>query len=85
MAPSPIVALNRAVALGEMEGPAAALAAVDDLGLDRYHLYHATRGDLLQRLGRDAQAADAFARAAELATNAQERRLLEGRRAALAP
>jgi RNA polymerase sigma-70 factor (ECF subfamily) len=85
MAPSPVVALNRAVALGEVEGPAAALAVVDDLGLDRYHLYHATRGDLLQRLGRDAEAADAFARAAELATNAQERRLLDARRAALAP
>jgi RNA polymerase sigma-70 factor (ECF subfamily) len=83
LAPSPVVALNRAVALGEVHGPSAALAVVDDLGLDRYHLYHATRGDLLERLGRPAEAADAFARAAELATNAQERRFLDARRAAL--
>jgi RNA polymerase sigma-70 factor (ECF subfamily) len=83
LAPSPVVALNRAVALGEVDGPAAALAVVDDLGLDRYHLFHATRGDLLVRLGREAEARDAFAEAVDLATNAQERRFLESRRAAL--
>jgi RNA polymerase sigma-70 factor, ECF subfamily len=83
LAPSPIVVLNRAVALGEVHGPAAALAVVDDLGLDRYHLYHATRGDLLERLGRPAEATAAFARAADLATNAEERRYLTARRDAL--
>jgi RNA polymerase sigma-70 factor (ECF subfamily) len=83
LAPSPVVALNRAVALGEVDGPAAALAVVDDLGLDRYHLFHATRGDLLERLGRDEEAAAAFTAAADLAGNAQERRYLESRRAAL--
>ena len=54
---------------------------VDDLRLDQYHLYHATRGDLLERLDRPAEAAEAFARAAALATNAQERRYLESRHA----
>jgi RNA polymerase sigma-70 factor, ECF subfamily len=80
LAPSPVVALNRAVALAEVEGPAAGLAAVDELALDGYHLFHATRGDLLERLGRGAEAADAFARAADLATNAEERRYLLARR-----
>jgi RNA polymerase sigma-70 factor (ECF subfamily) len=84
--PTPVVALNRAVALAEVEGPAAGLAAVDalDVDLDRYHLLHAARGDLLQRLDRRAEAATAFDRALELATNAEERRFLEARRAALA-
>jgi RNA polymerase sigma-70 factor (ECF subfamily) len=85
LAPSPVVALNRAVALAEVEGPGAALAVVDDLALDRYHLFHATRGDLLERLGRAAEAAEAFARAAALATNEPERRYLEARRAAVDP
>ncbi|MEQ1786223.1 MAG: RNA polymerase sigma factor [Acidimicrobiales bacterium] len=77
--PSPVVALNRAVALAEVEGPAAALAEVDSLALDRYHLFHATRGDLLERLDRRAEAADAFHRAIDLATNDQERAYLERR------
>jgi RNA polymerase sigma-70 factor (ECF subfamily) len=85
LAPSPVVALNRAVALAEVEGAAAALAVVDDLALDRYHLFHATRGDLLERLGRAAEAAEAFARAAALATNEPERRYLEARHAAVDP
>ena len=80
LAPFPVVALNRAVALAEVEGPGAALAVVDDLALDRYHLYHSTRGDLLQRLGRTTEAADAFTRAADLATNTEERRYLQARR-----
>lgn len=80
VAPSPVVALNRAVALAELEGPEAGLAAVDALDLDRYHLFHATRGDLLERLGRRAEAADAFAAALERATNAEERRFLAARR-----
>jgi RNA polymerase sigma-70 factor, ECF subfamily len=81
LTPTPVVALNRAVALAEVEGPAAALDAVDALELDRYDLYHATRGDLLERLGRRAEAADAYAAALDLATNAAQRDLL-ARRAA---
>jgi len=80
VAPTPIVALNRAVALAEVDGPAAALAVVDRLDLDRYHLYHATRADLLARLGRDDEAVAAYERAIELATNAAERRFLTQRR-----
>jgi RNA polymerase sigma-70 factor (ECF subfamily) len=56
LAPSPVVALNRAVAVAEVEGPGAALALVDDLGLDGYHLFHAIRADLLRRLGRAGEA-----------------------------
>ena len=82
--PSAVVALNRAVALAEVEGPAAGLAAVDPLGLDGYHLFHATRADLLRRLGRPAEAADAYDAALALAGNNAERRFLEGRRRSLA-
>ncbi len=82
-APSPIVELNRAVALSMAAGPEAALALVDQLmetgTLERYHLLYSVRGDLLDRLGRDAEAASEFERAAALATNAQERNLSEGR------
>ncbi|MDQ4068340.1 MAG: RNA polymerase sigma factor [Actinomycetota bacterium] len=81
-APTPVVRLNRAVALAEVDGPAAALAAVDELELEGYHLFHATRGDLLMRLGRAAEAAGAFDRAASLAANAAERGFLLRRRAA---
>ena len=85
--PTPIVALNRAVVLAEVEGPATGLAAVDqlDVELDRYHLFHATRADLLVRLGRPGDAARAYDRAGELATNAAERRFLADRRAGLRP
>ena len=82
MAPTPVVALNRAVALAEVAGPAAALAAVDELDLGRYHLLHATRADLLQRLGRHAEAAEAYERALALATNGAERAFLQRRLAA---
>ncbi|MFN8638782.1 MAG: sigma-70 family RNA polymerase sigma factor [Dehalococcoidia bacterium] len=82
--PTSIVALNRAIALGELRGPEAALALLEGLELDGYHLYHATRGDLLERLGRLDQAEAAFARAEALATNEAERHYLGGRRAALA-
>ncbi len=57
IAPGPVVALNRAVAVAETDGPAAALALVDGLDLDSYYLLHAIRGDLLSRLGRPAEAA----------------------------
>jgi RNA polymerase sigma-70 factor, ECF subfamily len=83
LAPSPVVALNRAVALAEVEGPAAGLAAIDDLELDAFHLFHATRADLLVRLDRPNDAADAYDRALALVGNDAERRFLTERRAAL--
>jgi RNA polymerase sigma-70 factor (ECF subfamily) len=79
VAPTPVVALNRAVALAEVKGPAAALSEVDALDLTSYHLYHSTRADLLSRLGRPADAAAAYDAALALATNAAERTFLEGR------
>jgi RNA polymerase sigma-70 factor, ECF subfamily len=83
LAPSPVVALNRAVAVAEVEGPAAALTLVDGLDLDGYHLFHAIRADLLRRLGRDAEAALAYQAAIAHAGNAAERAFLERRRRAL--
>ena len=76
IAPTPVVALNRAVAIGEVEGAAAALAIVDALDLEAYHPFHATRADLLSRLGRHDEAATAYARAAELAPTEAEREFL---------
>jgi RNA polymerase sigma-70 factor (ECF subfamily) len=73
VAPTPVVALNRAIAIGEVRGPAAALALVDDLDLDNYHPYHATRADLLRRLGRHSEAAAAYQRAAAMAPTDAER------------
>jgi RNA polymerase sigma-70 factor, ECF subfamily len=81
--PTPIVALNRAVALGERDGPAAALTEVNALNLTQYHLFHATRGELLTRLGRVAEAADAFSAALELTTNPAEQTLLQAKLDAL--
>ncbi|MCU1392935.1 MAG: polymerase subunit sigma-24 [Ilumatobacteraceae bacterium] len=83
LTPSAVVLLNRAVALAEVDGADVALAAIADLPLDSYHLYHATRGDLLARVGRDAEAATAFERAAALTDNDTERAFLLGRRDAL--
>lgn len=79
LAPSPVVALNRAVAVAEVEGPDAALALVDDLDLDDYYLLHAIRADLLERLSRDADAALAYEAALAHAENASERELLQRR------
>jgi RNA polymerase sigma-70 factor, ECF subfamily len=76
IAPTPVVALNRAIAVGEVRGAAAALALVDELELENYHSFHATRADLLRRLGRAGEAAAAYARAAELAPSAAERDFL---------
>jgi RNA polymerase sigma-70 factor, ECF subfamily len=78
LAPTPVVALNRAIAMGEVDGPAEALTLVDQLApeLDGYHAFHATRADLLSRLGRAADAATAFAQAAELAPTEAEREFL---------
>ena len=71
-----MVALNRAVAVAELDGPAVALALVEDLPLTGYHLFHAVRGDLLRRLDRAGEAAGAFGRALALAGNDVERDLL---------
>ena len=81
--PSPIVSLNRAVAIAMVDGPQRSLALVDGLAadgdLDGYHLLHAARADLLRRLGRTADAAASYARAVALASNDSERRFLERR------
>jgi RNA polymerase sigma-70 factor, ECF subfamily len=84
--PTPVVALNRAVALAEVHGPAAGLTAVDGLrssGLDSYYLFHATRADLLRRLGRSTDAAAAYATARALTANPVEQAFLDTRRSAL--
>ena len=80
---NPIVALNRAVAVAELEGPEPALDIVDTLDLDTYHLFHTTRGELLARLDRYDDAAHAYDRGLALATNAAERALIEKKRHAL--
>src|SRR5882762_6590066 len=69
-APGPVVSMNRAVAVAEVEGPAAALALLDDLDVDGYYLFHAIRADLLRRLGRIAEAAEAYDAAITCAENA---------------
>jgi RNA polymerase sigma-70 factor, ECF subfamily len=86
LAPNPVVALNRAVALAEVRGPEAGLAAVDELrsaGLDRYYLFHASRADLLRRLGRYTEAAAAYATARSLTANPAEQAFLDTQRATL--
>jgi RNA polymerase sigma-70 factor (ECF subfamily) len=83
LSPTPIVALNRAVAVAEVHGPAEALVAVDALDMDGYHLFHATRADLLRRLGREHEAAYAYDAALALVGNGAERRFLERRRRSL--
>ena len=83
VAPTPVVALNRAIAIGELHGAAAALALVERLDLDNYYPYHATRADLLGRLGRHREAAAAYRRAAAMApTDAERDFLRRGGRAA---
>ncbi|WP_329051864.1 RNA polymerase sigma factor [Amycolatopsis sp. NBC_01488] len=83
--PTPIVALNRAVAVAEVHGPALALASIEDVDLPGYHLLPATRADLLARLGRTAEAVAAYDEAIALAGNETERTFLRTRRARLAP
>jgi RNA polymerase sigma-70 factor (ECF subfamily) len=80
LTPTPIVALHRAVAVAEVDGPAAALTLVDGLQLDGYHLFHAVRADLLRRLGRRAEAAEAYEAAIARTENAAERAFLTARR-----
>jgi RNA polymerase sigma-70 factor (ECF subfamily) len=88
LAPSPVVALNRAVAIAQADGPAAGLAAIEAAGaaeLDGYHLYHAARADLLAQLGRRDEARAAYATAAGLARNEREAEFLHERAVSLGP
>jgi RNA polymerase sigma-70 factor (ECF subfamily) len=86
LAPTPVIALNRAVVRAEVEGPAAGLVAVDALTdqLDEFHLFHAARADLLRRLGNTDAAADAYRTARRLATNRAEQEFLEAQLASMA-
>jgi RNA polymerase sigma-70 factor, ECF subfamily len=77
LAPNPVAALNRAVAVAELEGPAAALSLLDSLDLDGYHVFHAVRADLLRRLGRPTEAAQAYETAITRTENAAERDFLQ--------
>ncbi|MET8147660.1 RNA polymerase sigma factor [Actinoplanes sp. NPDC049668] len=81
VAPTPVVALNRAVAMAEVVGPRVALAVVERLDLRRYYLFHAVRADLLRRLGREQEAQAAYELAAGLTANEAERSFLLGARA----
>ena len=81
--PSPIIALNRAIAVAEIDGPRAALTVVDGLDLDGYYLWHTSRGDLLAKLGQAADARHSFRRAVELTDNPAEQQLLADRIAQL--
>ena len=83
LTPSPVVALNRAVAVAEVEGPGAGLAVVNGLDLPQYHLFHAIRADLLRRLGRHLEAAAAYDTAIAQSENAAERVFLQRTRDAL--
>jgi RNA polymerase sigma-70 factor (ECF subfamily) len=85
LVPNPVVALNRAVAVAEVHGPALALATLNDVHLPGYHLLPATRADLLVRLGREAEAAAAYDEAIALVGTETERAFLQGRRARLDP
>ena len=81
--PNAVVALNRAIAVMEHRGPAAALDALDEIDLPAYHLFHATRAEALRRAGRDTEAAAALRRAIALTSNTVERRHLEAELAGL--
>ncbi|MET8268219.1 sigma-70 family RNA polymerase sigma factor [Micromonospora arida] len=83
LAPTPVVALNRAVAVAEVHGPAVALAALENIDLPDYHRLPATRAELLARLGRNDEARAAYDQAAALATNETERAYLQTRRTEL--
>jgi RNA polymerase sigma-70 factor (ECF subfamily) len=80
LSPGPVVVLNRAVALAEVAGPAAALQDVNSLDLGDYYLYHAIRADLLRRLGRNAEAAAAYDAALSRTENVAEQAYLQRRR-----
>ena len=76
VAPTPVIKLNRAVAVGEVDGPAAGLALLDALDLGNYHPFHAARADMLRRLRRPGEAADAYRLAASLAPTVAQRNFL---------
>jgi len=82
---SPVVELNRAIAIAETDGPEAALELLDGLQLDDYRYYHSTRADLLRRLGRNAEARAAYGHALALTSTDAERRFLQGRLLELHP
>jgi RNA polymerase sigma-70 factor (ECF subfamily) len=82
---SPVVEMNRAIAVAEIDGPQAALEIIDRLPLDDYRYFHSTRADFLRRLGRNTEARLAYGRALELTINMPERRFLEGRVVDLLP
>jgi RNA polymerase sigma-70 factor (ECF subfamily) len=84
IAPSPVAALNRAVALAELAGPGPALTVVEQLALGEYYLFHAIRADLLRRLARDDEAAAAYDAAIARTSNQAERDFLGRARAGLA-
>ena len=77
------MALNRAVAVAEVDGPALALVLVDELALTRHHVFHAVRADLLRRVGRSAEAAEAYGTALSLTGNEPERAFLQRRLSSL--
>jgi len=81
---SPVVELNRAIAVAETEGPGAGLRIVDQLGLEDFRYLHSTRAELLRRLGRTDEARDAYQRARALTDDGAERRFLERRLTELA-
>jgi RNA polymerase sigma-70 factor (ECF subfamily) len=85
LAPGALVALNRAVAVAQVEGAELALRLVDELDLPRYHPVHAVRADLLHRLGRNDEATAAYQAALGLCGNAREREFLEKQLSAIAP
>jgi RNA polymerase sigma-70 factor (ECF subfamily) len=81
---SPVVELNRAIAVAEIDGPEAGLRIIDELGLDDFRYLHSTRAELLRRLGRIDEARDAYRRARELTDDGAERRFIEHRLTELA-
>jgi RNA polymerase sigma-70 factor, ECF subfamily len=81
---SPVVELNRAIAVAEIDGPAAGLRIIDELGLDDFRYLHSTRAELLRRVGRTDEARNAYRRASELSDDGAERRFLERRLTELA-
>ena len=83
IAPTPVAALNRAVAVAEVDGPEVALRLLEDLALERYYLYHAIRADLLRRAGRSAEAELAYEAAIDRTENGPEREFLERSRSTL--
>ncbi|WP_212735452.1 hypothetical protein [Herbidospora galbida] len=85
LAPTPVLALHRAVAVAEVDGPSAALGLLDDLDLDGHHLFHAVRADLLRRLGRSEEALGAYEAALARTDNPAEREVLRRRLAQVRP